>query len=177
MWLNFLWVTAHLHFSCQREDSSQFNKKMRCGCVTDSPNTKNLFPSPHISVVHVSNFVSTVTVTYQPAEIPGLRSVFWNPRCVASQCWTVLWRPIALQSCFWLCRREYDLLVNADVNSSQHQQWFYFQVSGMRAGVPYRFNIINCEKPNSQFNYGMSSWADTQDLLDLLEVLDARSSG
>ena len=25
----------------------------------------------------------------------------------------------------------------------------------MRAGVSYRFNIINCEKPNSQFNFGM----------------------
>ncbi|XP_070333630.1 cytosolic carboxypeptidase 4 [Odocoileus virginianus] len=50
---------------------------------------------------------------------------------------------------------EYDLLVNADVNSTQHQQWFYFKVSGMRAAIPYRFNIINCEKPNSQFNYGM----------------------
>uniref|UniRef100_A0A8C2PMS0 tubulin-glutamate carboxypeptidase n=1 Tax=Capra hircus TaxID=9925 RepID=A0A8C2PMS0_CAPHI len=50
---------------------------------------------------------------------------------------------------------EYDLLVNADVNSTQHQQWFYFKVSSMRAAAPYRFNIINCEKPNSQFNYGM----------------------
>ncbi|KAM5292296.1 cytosolic carboxypeptidase 4 [Ctenodactylus gundi] len=50
---------------------------------------------------------------------------------------------------------EYDLLVNADVNSAQHQQWFYFKVSRMKAAVPYRFNIINCEKPNSQFNYGM----------------------
>ncbi|XP_012784667.3 cytosolic carboxypeptidase 4 [Ochotona princeps] len=50
---------------------------------------------------------------------------------------------------------EYDLLINADIGSSQHQQWFYFGVSGMRATVPYRFNIINCEKPNSQFNYGM----------------------
>uniref|UniRef100_UPI00063CA8B4 cytosolic carboxypeptidase 4 n=1 Tax=Odobenus rosmarus divergens TaxID=9708 RepID=UPI00063CA8B4 len=54
---------------------------------------------------------------------------------------------------------EYDLLVNTDVNSSQHQQWFYFEVSGMRAAVPYRFNIINCEKPNSQFNYGMQPTA------------------
>nr|XP_058146560.1 cytosolic carboxypeptidase 4 [Dasypus novemcinctus] len=50
---------------------------------------------------------------------------------------------------------EYDLLLNADVNGTQHQQWFYFKVSGMRAAVRYRFNIINCEKPNSQFNYGM----------------------
>ncbi|CAB1323354.1 unnamed protein product [Coregonus sp. 'balchen'] len=27
--------------------------------------------------------------------------------------------------------------------------------SGMAANVPYRFNIINCDKANSQFNYGM----------------------
>ncbi|XP_069909561.1 cytosolic carboxypeptidase 4 [Oryctolagus cuniculus] len=50
---------------------------------------------------------------------------------------------------------EYDLLINADLSSSQHQQWFYFQVSGMRAATRYRFSIVNCEKPNSQFNYGM----------------------
>jgi len=24
----------------------------------------------------------------------------------------------------------------------------------MEAGVPYQFNIINCEKVNSQFNFG-----------------------
>ncbi|XP_068882190.1 cytosolic carboxypeptidase 4 [Aphelocoma coerulescens] len=50
---------------------------------------------------------------------------------------------------------EYDLIMNADVNSSQHHQWFYFEVCDMRSAVPYRFNIINCEKFNSQFNYGM----------------------
>uniref|UniRef100_A0A8C5UFL6 tubulin-glutamate carboxypeptidase n=1 Tax=Malurus cyaneus samueli TaxID=2593467 RepID=A0A8C5UFL6_9PASS len=50
---------------------------------------------------------------------------------------------------------EYDLVMNADVNSSQHHQWFYFGVGDMRSAVPYRFNIINCEKFNSQFNYGM----------------------
>ncbi|XP_057186317.1 cytosolic carboxypeptidase 4 isoform X2 [Triplophysa rosa] len=50
---------------------------------------------------------------------------------------------------------EYDLILNADVNSSAHYQWFYFEVSGMVAGVPYRFNVINCEKGNSQCNYGM----------------------
>lgn len=49
------------------------------------------------------------------------------------------------------------MLLNADVNSTQHQQWFYFKVGGMRPAVSYRFNIINCEKPNSQFNYGTSS--------------------
>ncbi|XP_038660765.1 cytosolic carboxypeptidase 1 isoform X6 [Scyliorhinus canicula] len=50
---------------------------------------------------------------------------------------------------------EYDLILNSDINSNHHHQWFYFEVSGMRNAVPYRFNIINCEKSNSQFNYGM----------------------
>uniref|UniRef100_A0A8C4XH01 tubulin-glutamate carboxypeptidase n=1 Tax=Erpetoichthys calabaricus TaxID=27687 RepID=A0A8C4XH01_ERPCA len=52
-------------------------------------------------------------------------------------------------------RFEYDLILNSDVNCSQHHQWFYFEVSGMKAGMLYCFNIINCEKTNSQFNYGM----------------------
>lgn len=52
-------------------------------------------------------------------------------------------------------RYEYDLILNADVNSSQNPQWFYFEVSNMEPDVPYRFNVINCEKTNSQFNYGM----------------------
>ncbi|NXS90264.1 CBPC4 carboxypeptidase, partial [Erpornis zantholeuca] len=50
---------------------------------------------------------------------------------------------------------EYDLIMNADVNSNQHHQWFYFEVRDMKSAVPYHFNIINCEKLNSQFNYGM----------------------
>ncbi|XP_037776542.1 cytosolic carboxypeptidase 1-like [Penaeus monodon] len=50
---------------------------------------------------------------------------------------------------------EYDLILNADVNSSHHHQWFYFEVSNMEAHTPYVFNIINNEKPNSEFNYGM----------------------
>uniref|UniRef100_A0AAQ6IIV4 Cytosolic carboxypeptidase 1 n=1 Tax=Anabas testudineus TaxID=64144 RepID=A0AAQ6IIV4_ANATE len=52
-------------------------------------------------------------------------------------------------------RYEYDLVLNSDINSNHYHQWFYFEVSGMRVGITYRFNIINCEKSNSQFNYGM----------------------
>lgn len=53
-------------------------------------------------------------------------------------------------------RYEYDLVLNSDINSNHYHQWFYFEVSNMRVGVTYRFNIINCEKSNSQFNYGES---------------------
>lgn len=65
---------------------------------------------------------------------------------------------MATASIIFLCRFEYDLIMNADVNSNQHHQWFYFEVRDMTSLVPYRFNIINCEKFNSQFNYGMSLW-------------------
>lgn len=51
-------------------------------------------------------------------------------------------------------RNEYDLILNSDINSNHYHQWFYFEVSGMKTGIGYRFNIINCEKSNSQFNYG-----------------------
>ena len=52
--------------------------------------------------------------------------------------------------------REYNLVLNPDVNSYKHHQWFYFQVSNMVSGehAPYIFNIINYEKTNSQFNFG-----------------------
>ena len=50
---------------------------------------------------------------------------------------------------------EYNLLLTPDVNSAKHHQWFYFEVSKMKAGVPYTFNIINYEKANSQYNFGM----------------------
>uniref|UniRef100_A0A670Y683 AGBL carboxypeptidase 1 n=1 Tax=Pseudonaja textilis TaxID=8673 RepID=A0A670Y683_PSETE len=50
---------------------------------------------------------------------------------------------------------EYDLILNPDINCAQYHQWFYFEVSAMKSAIPYRFNIINCDKPNSQFNYGM----------------------
>lgn len=51
--------------------------------------------------------------------------------------------------------REYDLVLTPDVNSFHHSQWFYFEISNMDNVAPYTFNIINCEKSNSQFNYGM----------------------
>ena len=53
--------------------------------------------------------------------------------------------------------REYNLVLNPDVNSYKYHQWFYFQVSNMVSGehAPYIFNIINYEKTNSQFNFGM----------------------
>ncbi|PNF25505.1 hypothetical protein B7P43_G05201 [Cryptotermes secundus] len=60
-----------------------------------------------------------------------------------------------LRKAFQISSKEYDLILMPDVNSTRHHQWFYFEVSNMEANVPYVFNIVNCEKQNSQFNYGM----------------------
>ena len=59
---------------------------------------------------------------------------------------------------FSVFRNEYDLILNSDINSNHYHQWFYFEVSGMRPSIAYRFNIINCEKSNSQFNYGKTTF-------------------
>ena len=32
--------------------------------------------------------------------------------------------------------------------------FYSFQVSNMDTEIPYKFNIVNCEKINSQFNFG-----------------------
>jgi hypothetical protein len=73
------------------------------------------------------------------------------------------------------CRRalsitdtEYNIITNTDVNSQRHTQvsisnstfahiwqWFYFSVTNMRPNTPYKFNIINMEKPSSEYNLGM----------------------
>ncbi|XP_029675008.1 cytosolic carboxypeptidase 1-like isoform X2 [Formica exsecta] len=60
-----------------------------------------------------------------------------------------------LRKAIQIDQREYDLILTPDVNSGSRHQWFYFEVSDMEANVPYTFNIINCEKANSQFNFGM----------------------
>ncbi|XP_041974997.1 cytosolic carboxypeptidase 1-like isoform X2 [Aricia agestis] len=52
-------------------------------------------------------------------------------------------------------QREYELILMPDVNSNKRHQWFYFEVRNMQPGRPYVFNIINCEKSDSQFNFGM----------------------
>ncbi|KAK6643666.1 hypothetical protein RUM43_005176 [Polyplax serrata] len=51
--------------------------------------------------------------------------------------------------------REYELVLNSDVNSDRHHNWFYFEINNMDNTAPYIFNIVNFEKMNSQFNYGM----------------------
>ncbi|XP_060808390.1 cytosolic carboxypeptidase 1 isoform X2 [Amyelois transitella] len=51
--------------------------------------------------------------------------------------------------------REYELILMPDVNSTKRHQWFYFEVRNMQQGRPYTFNIVNCEKSDSQFNFGM----------------------
>lgn len=50
---------------------------------------------------------------------------------------------------------EYDLVLQNDINTNGHTQWYFFRVSNMRKGMKVRFNIINLAKPDSLYNYGM----------------------
>ena len=50
---------------------------------------------------------------------------------------------------------EYNLLISNDVNTKCCTQWYFFSVIGMLKNQKYTFNIVNLEKPASQYNSGM----------------------
>lgn len=50
---------------------------------------------------------------------------------------------------------DYHLLLQNDVNTSGHTQWFFFRVQNTMKGAQVRFNMLNLSKPDSLFNEGM----------------------
>jgi len=50
---------------------------------------------------------------------------------------------------------EYNLMLQNDINTNGHTQWFYFRVSNTKEGQKVKFNILNLCKPDSLYNYGM----------------------
>ncbi len=50
---------------------------------------------------------------------------------------------------------EYDLVLQNDINTNGHTQWYFFRVGNTRKGHKVRFNIINLAKPDSLYNQGM----------------------
>ena len=55
--------------------------------------------------------------------------------------------------------QEYDLVLRNDINTSGNIQWYYFAVTTPAAAHAYpltvRFNIVNLQKNDSLYNYGM----------------------
>lgn len=50
---------------------------------------------------------------------------------------------------------DYELTLRNDMYTTKHTQWFYFRVKNMKAGVAYRFTIINLMKSSSLYEAGM----------------------
>ncbi|XP_041443827.1 cytosolic carboxypeptidase 2 isoform X2 [Xenopus laevis] len=50
---------------------------------------------------------------------------------------------------------DYHLTLRTDLYTDRHTQWFYFRVRNTRAGVHYRFTIVNLRKPSSLYSRGM----------------------
>lgn len=50
---------------------------------------------------------------------------------------------------------EYNLILQNDINTKGHTQWFYFRTEHTKAGSNVKFNIINLSKPGSLYNSGM----------------------
>ena len=50
---------------------------------------------------------------------------------------------------------EYDLVLQNDINTNGHTQWYFFRVANTFKGLTVKFNILNLAKPDSLYNYGM----------------------
>ncbi|XP_068168239.1 cytosolic carboxypeptidase 2 [Antennarius striatus] len=50
---------------------------------------------------------------------------------------------------------DYELTLRTDMYTKKHTQWFYFRVRNMKAGVTFRFTIINLMKSSSLYSQGM----------------------
>lgn len=50
---------------------------------------------------------------------------------------------------------EYDLVLQNDINSKGHTQWFYFRVTNVKKGQRVKFNMLNMIKSKSLFTEGM----------------------
>ncbi|XP_060695145.1 cytosolic carboxypeptidase 2 [Hemiscyllium ocellatum] len=50
---------------------------------------------------------------------------------------------------------DYELTLRTDLYTDKHTQWYYFRVRNTRAGVTYRFTIVNLMKASSLYNQGL----------------------
>lgn len=50
---------------------------------------------------------------------------------------------------------EYDLVLQNDINTNGHTQWFFFRVGNTTKDLAVKFNILNLAKPDSLYNEGM----------------------
>jgi hypothetical protein len=50
---------------------------------------------------------------------------------------------------------EYDLILQNDINSKGHTQWFFFRVQNIKKGLKVKFNMLNMIKGKSLYNEGM----------------------
>ncbi|KAL4449715.1 hypothetical protein ABPG74_008088 [Tetrahymena malaccensis] len=60
-----------------------------------------------------------------------------------------------LFAAFKISEKEYDLVLQNDINSKGNTQWFFFSVRNMIKNQMVKFNIVNFLKNDSLFNYGM----------------------
>ncbi|XP_067292827.1 cytosolic carboxypeptidase 2 isoform X1 [Pseudorasbora parva] len=60
-----------------------------------------------------------------------------------------------LQKAVQVGQHDYELTLRTDLYTNKHTQWFYFRVRNMRAGISYRFTIINLMKSSSLYGAGM----------------------
>ncbi|XP_063053055.1 cytosolic carboxypeptidase 2 isoform X2 [Engraulis encrasicolus] len=93
------------------------------------------------------------------SRVGGTRGPLKNPSCPnvpeTSLSFESRFESGNLQKAVQVGVHDYELTLRHDLYTTKHTQWFYFRVENMKAGVPYRFTIVNLLKPSSLYSSGM----------------------
>ena len=92
----------------------------------------------------MSSKIDVVTQYYKPSG-PDDKTLIFESRFESGN----------LLAAIKISDNEYDLVLQNDINTNGHTQWFFYRVTGGMPGQRVRFNIINLAKPDSLYNYGM----------------------
>jgi cytosolic carboxypeptidase protein 2/3 len=65
--------------------------------------------------------------------------------------------------------QEYNLVIQNDINSKGHTQWFYFRVTNVKKGAKVKFNLLNMIKSKSLYNEGMKVLSYSERAQELAE--------
>ena len=131
--------------SDEKFDSSNFNQLMR------TCNLKKILKMQDVNSLAIkkerkfSEPISFPTGDYYAPKTKDDRTLVFESRFESGN----------LQLAHKVADNEYDLVLQNDINSKGHTQWFYFRVTNGKKGLKAKFNMLNMIKSKSLYNDGM----------------------
>ncbi|XP_062404140.1 cytosolic carboxypeptidase 2 [Sardina pilchardus] len=102
---------------------------------------------------------ATKTAHFTCSRVGGSRGPIKDVHCPSRQepplAFESRFESANLQKAVQVGVHDYELTLRHDLYTTKHTQWFYFRVQNMKAGIAYRFTVVNLLKSSSLYCSGM----------------------